>query len=103
MERFSSRTIDELGRIVIHIDLRRLLILETGDKVSLTLVGTLVIMQRVEDCSEDAVGPVCALSTISELGMIKLPAEFRKRLGWEAKEKVALYHTDNMVIMKSAS
>jgi len=98
MERYSSRTVDELGRLVLHSDLRQRLGLETGDSVSFTLVDTIIILQKAEDDLESA----CATSKVSELGMIDLPVEQRRKLGWETKDKVALYHTDNMVILKLA-
>jgi len=70
MERFSSRTVDELGRIVLQSELRRRLELEKGDKVSLTVVDNIVILQRTDtgDCE------------ICELGMITIPADIRQNI-----------------------
>jgi bifunctional DNA-binding transcriptional regulator/antitoxin component of YhaV-PrlF toxin-antitoxin module len=102
MERYSARTIDEVGRLVLHSDLRQRLGLETGDTVSLTVVGTIAIMQRVEGISEGETGPVCVLSTVNEIGMFELPAELRKWLDWETKDRIAMYHTDDLVILKLA-
>ena len=98
MERFSSRTLDELGRLVLHSELRQMLGLDTGDKVSLTLVGTIVILQ----CTEGDIEPGYAVSQVSDLGVIDLPREYRETLGWKEKDKIALYHTDNVVILKAA-
>jgi bifunctional DNA-binding transcriptional regulator/antitoxin component of YhaV-PrlF toxin-antitoxin module len=102
MERYSARTIDEVGRLVLHSDLRQRLGLETGDTVSLTVVGTIAIMQRVEDISEGETWPVCVLSTVNEIGMFELPAELRKWLGWETKDRIAMYHTDDLAILQLA-
>jgi len=44
MERYSSRTIDELGRIALPGDVRKLLESETGNNLSLIIVGTIVIL-----------------------------------------------------------
>jgi len=98
MERYSSRTIDELGRLVLHGELRKLLGLETGDKVSLTLVDSIVILQKSDDDSK-LNSVVCQ---VSDLGMIDIPREARQRLGWDTKDKIALYHTGNIIILKSA-
>ena len=98
MERYSSRTLDENGRIVVHSELRKSLELETGDKFSFTLVGTIIILQKVEGEPE----PNCAISEISEVGLITIPSDMRKQLGWNTKDKIAVYFTDNLLILKSA-
>ena len=98
MERYNSRTIDELGRLVLHTDLRQRLGLETGGKISLKHVDTIVIMQPVEDDAESD----AAVCKVDELGRIVLPIELRQKLGWREKDKLALYHTDNIIILKQA-
>jgi len=98
MERYSSRTIDDIGRIVIHSELRQKLSLETGDKFSLQVVDTIVIMQRTEAEPEQG----CYLSQVNELGLVELPTELRQQMGWNVKDKIALYNTDNLIILKSA-
>jgi len=98
MERYSSRGIDELGRIVLHSELRNRLGLETGDKVSLLSVDNIVILQRAKDNP----GPDYAVSQVSELGMIELPAELRQKQGWKERDRIALYNTDNLIILKLA-
>ena len=96
MERYSSRTVDELNRLVLHSELRNKLGLNTGDKVSLKTLDTIVILRKLEGDSD------CAVCQIDELGMIELPKELRQQLGWKAKDKIALYNTDNIIILKSA-
>ena len=44
MEQYSTRKIDELGRLVLHSELRSKLNLEAGSKVSLTHVDTIFIL-----------------------------------------------------------
>ena len=97
MERYSARTLDELGRLSLHSELRKRLGFETGDKLSLKVVDTIVILQRVDG---DA-GADCAVSQISDIGMFELPKEIRQTLGWNVKDKIAVYHTDNLIILKS--
>ena len=98
MELYSSRTLDELGRIVVHNELRKSLKLETGDKFSFTLVGTIIILQKLDGEPEQC----GAVSEISDIGLITIPSEMRKQLGWNAKDEIAVYFTDNLLILKSA-
>ena len=98
MERYSSRTIDEMGRLSLHSEIRKVLGLETGDKISLKLIGTIVILRRAESDSEKD----CVVCQVSDIGMINLPVEIRQALGWKEKDKIAVYCVDNIVILKSA-
>lgn len=102
MERYSARTVDELGRLTLHSDLRKRLGLETGDKVSLMLVDTILILRRAQGCAEGESQSGCLCCPVSELGMIELPIEIRQKLSWKENAQVALYHTDNIIILKSA-
>jgi len=95
MERYSSRTIDELGRIVLPRDTKGKLKLEPGDKLSITHVETIIILHRGSDAS----APEC---TVCDLGMTELPSELRQKLGWKVKDQLALYQTDNVIILKLA-
>jgi len=98
MELYSARTQDELGRFVLHNELRKELGFNAGDKVSLQLIDTIVILQRFDGGE----GADFFVGQIDNLGMIELPAELRQRLGWKEKHKIALYHVDNLIILKSA-
>ena len=97
MERYSSRTIDELGRIVLHSELRKKLNMETNDKLCLQLVDTLLVLKK----SESKVKEDCNICLIDELGRIILPEEFRAKLYWGKGDKIAVYNTDNIIILKS--
>ncbi|MCL2400778.1 MAG: AbrB/MazE/SpoVT family DNA-binding domain-containing protein [Defluviitaleaceae bacterium] len=98
MERYSSRVIDEQGRLVLHGTLRKKLGLETGDKISLSVVDTIVILQKVKNRPESE----SAVCEVDQLGMISLSKELRQTLNWKTKDEIALYHTDNLIILKSA-
>jgi len=98
MERYSTRTIDELGRIVLPRDAIKKLELELGDKLSITPVDSIVILHR----GSDAPTPEYVACQISDLGMIELPSELRHKLGWNVKDQLALYLTDNVIILKLA-
>jgi len=94
VERYSNRKIDETGKIVFHNTLREYLKLEKGSKITLTHVGSLLIVQ----CGEYN-GTVC---TVNELGRFELPSEVRKTLGWTAGSVVAVYHTGTQLVLKTA-
>jgi len=96
MERYSSRAIDEVGRVTIHSELRKKLGLEAGAKISMQAIDTIVILRQTQSNAEDFVGK------ISELGMIELPAELRQQMGWKATDRIAVYNTDNLIILKTA-
>ena len=97
MERYNSRIVDELGRISIPQQLRKELEISTGDKISLTAVSTIVVMEKVT--GDGGAGRyVC---DVSELGVITLPLELRQQMGWQTKNELPTYHTDSLIILKS--
>lgn len=98
MDRFHDRRIDEFGRLVLHDELRQKLRLEAGDKVSFTHVDTIVILQRVTDKSRPG-GETC---TLNDFGMITIPRELMDNIGWKMADKIALHHTDNIIILQKA-
>ena len=98
MERYSSRTIDELGRIVLHSELREKLSLEVDDKIYLKVVDTLLVLQKLNGCSESG----CFVCQVDALGRMGLCSELLTKLSWQTGDKIAVYHTDNLLILKSA-
>ena len=49
MEKYSARAIDELGRFVLHSEIRKALDWNTGDKVAVYVVDeNTVILQKAE-------------------------------------------------------
>jgi len=97
MERYSAKSIDEMGRLVLHNELRKRLGLDAGQAFVLWHIGSIVILQKVnEDIDETA-------TKMDELGRIVLPAEMRKKLRWNVRSKIAIYYVDDrMVILKRA-
>ena len=54
MERYNSRAVDELGRIVLPSEIRKDLDWGTGSKLAIYLVDeNTVILQKVEGSEED--------------------------------------------------
>ena len=105
MERYNSRTLDELGRITIPNQLRKELEINTGDKISLTVVSTIVVMEKASGDCADATGSGTGadpyICKANELGVITLPLELRQHMGWQERDELPLYHTDNLMILKS--
>lgn len=96
MERYNSRALDEMARIVLPSELRKKLGLESGDKLSMTLVDTIIILHQDSDAT------ATATCQVSDLGVIELPRELRQKLGWEVKNSIAVYNTDSIIILKLA-
>jgi len=92
MERYSSRKVDDQGRIILHSELRKKIELETGNKISLTVFDSIVIAKCTDSDGCE----------INELGMITIPAEIRQHFSWTTGSKVAVYNTDSLLILKSA-
>ena len=92
MERYSSRKVDEQGRIVLHEELRKKLGLAKGDKLFLIVIDSIIVLKQADtgECE------------ICELGMIKLPADIREKFAWVVGSEIAVYHTDSLIILKTA-
>jgi len=98
MERYSSRIIDEYGRISLHDELRKKLNLETNTKVTLHPIGKIVILQKA---NTENISQRYLIETIDESGNISLPEKLLKFMDWETNDMVAVYHVDdNMLILK---
>jgi AbrB family looped-hinge helix DNA binding protein len=98
MERYKTRTMDEQGRISIPCDLRKEFGVEAGGNISLTPISNIVVIHQA---GGDA-NPSRAVVKVNELGMIYLPVEIRHKMGWKEKDRIALYYTENVIILKSA-
>ncbi|MCL2855423.1 MAG: hypothetical protein FWE21_07380 [Defluviitaleaceae bacterium] len=98
MERYSARTIDELGRIVLHSELRERLNLGFGSVVALKPLGNILILQAKIKSNPM---PQSFEAKVDEIGRIALPKELRETLGWYIKSKVSVYHVDDgMLVLK---
>ena len=98
MERYSARTIDELSRLILPQELMKKIGLKPGNNVYLKIIENLVIVQHEENSTE----PDAVVCQISERGRITMPAKVKTVLGWKEKDKVAFYHSGNMIILKAA-
>ena len=98
MERYNNRKFDEVGRIVLPSGLRESLGLASGISVALVQIANLIILQKAENDTSNG-GVVCQ---IDDLGRITPPTELVKKLNWLAGDSIALYHTDDVIILKRA-
>ena len=98
MEKYNTRKIDGLGRIVLPGAVRRKLAIKVGGQLLVTPVDTIVILQHADDNAASG-STACE---VDQLGMVTLPKEIRQTLGWKENDEVALYQSDNLIILKSA-
>jgi len=103
MEQYNTRKIDGLGRIVLHRAVRRQLSIEAGSKLLVTPVDTIVILQHADDnaAAENTTSENITCE-VDQLGMVALPKEIRQTFGWKENDEIALYQSDNLIILKSA-
>jgi len=93
MNQFKNHKVDTLGRTVLSKELCLALGLKSGEtNVSLTAVGSLVIMQSTNSggCS------------IDHLGRIIIPKEIRQKFNWSDGSELEVYQTDSIAILKTA-
>ena len=92
MERYRTAGIDELRRMVLPLELRKRL----GFEVRKTVVGmrpvnSLVILLAVGENDEAE----RFVRNIDEMGRIVVPGELMEEMGWDIKDKVAVYQADD--------
>jgi len=96
MERYNSRGIDDMGKVALPGDIRRKLKLKEGDRLLLTPIDTIAVLQT----TKDEPGADSYIYALDDLGRIELPRSTRQMFGWELKSKLAVYNTDNVIILK---
>jgi len=97
MERYSTRGIDDLGKMVLPTELRKKLELEQGVKLLLYPIGTIAVLEKTDrEPGEDSF-----LCEVDELGRIDITGAIRAIFGWEAKSRIAIYNLDNVIFLKS--
>ena len=61
-------------------------------------MDTIFILQRMEDNANEGRDAL----TVDDLGRIILSAELRNKLGVNIADGIAIYNTDNLMILKAA-
>lgn len=96
-----KRKIDELGRVVLPIDLRNYYGITHGDEVVLLPVRGGIQIAKAEFFIMDQL-PKDVTVHVDELGRIIIPSVFRKQYGLEAKDTLCIEpHETCMLIYKS--
>lgn len=90
-----TRKIDELGRIVLPIELRRKFGIDDKDKIDIYTENNKIILKKADD--SDSAG---ITRRIDELGRIVLPIELRKNFNIDFKDTIDIYIEDNKIILK---
>ena len=122
MEKLNERVrkIDELGRIVIPIEMRNYLEIRTGDKIDILKSGRNIILHKstntkkhirhidIEKGIEVDIQvtyykknekPNSYIRSINELGMLVIPLELRKSLDIKEKDSLKICVKDDYIIL----
>lgn len=90
------KLVDELGRIVIPIEIRKNLKIKEKDKMNIYLENhNIVIEKYIKDEENNTL-----TRRVDELGRVVIPIEIRYRLGIKEKDKFEIYVDNNKIILK---
>ncbi|MCL2575048.1 MAG: hypothetical protein FWE33_01320 [Defluviitaleaceae bacterium] len=110
MLRYSIKAIDDLGKIQLQINLRRMLDLEVGDTITLLSMGGIVILQKLEEdkpnISQQLAPHKIIKSTIGPAGRFVLSKGLRDEMGWKVAEnrlgeRICVYYVDDSMLVLS--
>jgi len=90
------RRLDSLGRVVIPIEIRNSMGLETKDAMAVYLVENDIFLKKVEK-DEKIVG---IIRFLDELGRVVLPIEIRNLLDLNEGEPVEIWLEENKIILR---
>lgn len=84
------RSLDELGRITLPIEVRKLLGITGGDRVGLRLDGQVIRISKT----------ITGMSRpLDQLGRIAVPIEYRRTLGMQEKAPMDMYIEDGEICL----
>ena len=92
IERYSSKSIDEMRRISLPLDIKEKMGLETGAGIILQRINAMVILRLADEEENPS-------TTIDQLGRITIPKELMQEMSWEIKSKVAIYYVDDKTVI----
>ena len=93
-----KRKIDELGRIVLPIDLRNYYGIKSGDKVVLLPVREGIQLAKAEYFIMNQISEDMAVN-VDELGRIVIPKEMRKKMDIANSDPVEIYVEGDKIIL----
>lgn len=88
-----TRRVDELGRVVLPIEMRKGKIVEGETKVKIHKLDNYVVFEIVEDTEEYT-------RKIDELGRVVIIKEFRDELKWKEKDLIEIWNYEKYYILK---
>lgn len=93
-----KRKIDELGRIVLPIDLRRYYGIENGDTIVLLPVRDGIQVAKADYFILNQLSPEMA-ATIDELGRFVMPSTFRTQYHIEPKDTINIVPHETCILL----
>lgn len=84
----TSRKIDELGRVVIPVEMRKKLGIEPKNNLFMFLDGSGIILEKGQE--------------VNELGMVTIPFHIRKSLGIEAADEIEIEIIEERIVLKKS-
>lgn len=93
-----KRKIDELGRLVLPIDLRNYYGIASGDTVVLLPVREGIQIAKAEYFIMNEL-PENVTATVDELGRIVIPSAFRNQFGFVPKDTLCLVPHETCILM----
>lgn len=96
------RRVDEVGRVVIPIEIRNMFDIKEKDTMEIYIDNNFIILKKCYlDCSEDAIfaigGPI---RSVDELGRVVIPIEIRNRFDIKEKDYMEIYTQDGSIALK---
>ena len=92
------RRIDDLGRLVFPIEIRKLLGIEVGDKIETYISDNKIICKKYTAESNQLTTSV--VRPLDALGRTVIPMELRKMLSLPHKAKMQIFVEDDAIILK---
>ena len=92
------RKVDELGRVVIPSEIRKIFDFVEKSPVELSVHGTDLILE-IPKINENAEG-IGLIKLFDELGRITIPIEIRNKLGFEVKSEIEILIEGRSIILR---
>lgn len=92
------RRIDDLGRLVFPIEIRRVLDISVGDKIETYVVDNKIICKKYVEGSRESATSVTR--PLDALGRTVIPMELRKMLSLPHKAQMQIFVEDGAIVLK---
>lgn len=92
------RSIDELGRLVFPIEIRKILDINEGDKIEIYVIDNKIVCKKHTAISNDFNTSV--VRPLDALGRTVIPMEVRKLLSLPHKAKMQIFIDGDAIVLK---